>query len=84
MDEVRKAGGPEVDPHVSVTQAGRELDRAPATIKTLALSGELETAVSAGRLVVTRKSLDAYKARHGVVNEEARTGAGQKSVAGAR
>lgn len=68
MTAVRKrtASSIEQDPHVSVAQAAREIDRAPATVKTLALAGEIESRVSAGRVVITRESLNRYKARHGI------------------
>lgn len=71
MNGVRKAedhgasgiGAPAPDPHVSIPKAAEEIGMTPWRVKSLVLTGELVSAVSAGRSVITRASLDAFKAR---------------------
>lgn len=70
MDSVRKQeisaahGNDSGDEYVSVPQAAKALGKAAATIRTLALKRELVGEIVAGRVVITRQSIDAYRTRH--------------------
>jgi len=69
MDAVRKSDTDQIserDPYYSVPQAAREIGRAEATVRSLALKGELESGLVAGRTVITKKSVAEYKARNGI------------------
>lgn len=61
MDAVRKTVT--TDRYLSVPQAARALGKANATILSLVLRGDLSGEVVAGRTVVTRESVEQYKAR---------------------
>lgn len=56
---------PPHDRHLSVPAVARRLNRANATIRSMALRGELQSELVAGRIVITRESVEAYEARQG-------------------
>lgn len=66
MSAVRKQSAPArpgvVDPWMSLREAAKELGCAPATVSSRALRGELETQTVAGRVFVSRKSVERAKA----------------------
>ncbi len=57
------------DLYVSFPDTCRELNKSRYEVTTLVVHKELLTEKVAGRAVITRASLDAYKARTGVGNE---------------
>jgi hypothetical protein len=61
MDAVRKTPG--ADEYFSVPQAAREIGKANATVLSLVVAGELAGRRVAGRTVITRESVEQYKAR---------------------
>lgn len=61
MDTVRKT--PVEDRHLSVPQAARAIGKANATVLSLIVAGELTAERVAGRTVITRESVEQYKAR---------------------
>jgi hypothetical protein len=76
MPKTRKAVAvsvePGVDLYMSIHQAAAALGRAHATIRTMALKKELGSAVVAGRVVITRESVQEYLDRNGFSKKVAR------------
>lgn len=58
MDAARKTEA--IDRYLSVPRAARELGVANATVLSLALRGELESDLVAGRTVITRASVERF------------------------
>lgn len=61
MSTARKVEKP-VDRFVSVRAAGRMIGKNKGTVIAMALRGELEHELVAGRTVITRKSIETYLA----------------------
>lgn len=70
MDSVRKTVGE--DRYLSVPQTAKAIGKAQATVLSLVVAGELEGERVAGRTVITRASVEQYRARTSAMADGAR------------
>jgi len=61
MDTDGKTEGEMLDRHMSIPQAARAIGIANATVRSLVIKKELDGELVAGRIVVTRDSVNRYR-----------------------